>query len=126
MGFARPGMRITPGSVSMSVSTGITFSSMAADAVTTLKVEPGSYTILDGAVAPNHLVELPIDVRIEGRRVRHRQNLAGLRIHDDGAAAPRAIGGDAGFELALGDVLEVLVDRQLDASSRWSADARTG
>ena len=33
---------LAPGLVSMSVSSGMTFSSMAADAVTTLKVEPGS------------------------------------------------------------------------------------
>ena len=37
-----------------------------------------------------------------------------MRIHDDGAAAGRAVGHDAGVELALDDVLQVLVDRQLD------------
>ena len=35
-------IRMKPGLVSIIVSIGITFSSMAADAVTILKVEPGS------------------------------------------------------------------------------------
>ena len=35
-------IRIWPGLVSIIVSIGITFSSIAADAVTTLNVEPGS------------------------------------------------------------------------------------
>jgi hypothetical protein len=89
---------------------------MAAEAVTTLKVDPGSPRP-ERRGAPNQLVELPIDVRIEGRGVRHRQNLAGSRIHDDGASTPRVIAGDAGFELTLGHVLEVLVDRQLERRS---------
>ena len=41
-GLGRPAMWMTPGLVSIIVSIGITFSSIAADAVTTLNVEPGS------------------------------------------------------------------------------------
>src|SRR6266853_3374582 len=57
-----------------------------------------------------------------------------MRIHHDDAAALRAIGRDARLELALGDVLQVLVDRELDGRTgrrrtfepRKCAPARVG
>jgi hypothetical protein len=74
--------------------------------------------VLDRAVPPLVLLRVAERVRVEGRLVRHRQDLAGPRIHDDGGTALRVIDQDAGAELPLSDVLEVLVERQLDARSR--------
>src|SRR5262249_45012959 len=70
--------------------------------------------ILNGAITPTALVVFAIRVRIERRLVRHRENLAGARVHDDDGAAGRAVVQDALMQLALGDVLEILVDGQLD------------
>ena len=70
--------------------------------------------ILDRAVAPRLFADAPVGVRVEGRVVRHREDLARVRIHDDGGAAGGAVLFDAGAQLALGDELEVLIDGQLE------------
>ena len=57
-------------------------------------------------------------IRVERRLVRKRQNFAGLRRHDHHGAAGGAILRDGVAQLALGDVLQVLVDRQLDGRAR--------
>ncbi len=53
-------------------------------------------------------------IRVERRLVRQREDLARLRRHDQHGAARGAIADDRLAQLALGDVLQVLVDRQLD------------
>jgi hypothetical protein len=78
---------------------------------------PGLIQILHGAVAAFGLLGIAIGVRIERRLVRHRQNLAGVRIHDDRGAAFGFVRDDARVQFAFGDVLQVLVDRQLNARS---------
>ena len=103
--------------MSISASTAITFSSIAADAVTTLNVEPGSYRSCTARLRRSFSCEVAVRVRVERRLVRHREDLAGVRVHDDGGAALRAVLDDAGVQLALGDVLQVLVDGQLDGRS---------
>ena len=56
----------------------------------------------------------PRVVRIERRVVRDREDLAGLRIHHDDAARARFERAHRERELALRDVLDRLVDRQVD------------
>ena len=46
--------------------------------------------------------------------VGEREDLAGRRIHDDDRTAGRAVFLDAVLQLSLGDVLQVLIDRQLE------------
>ena len=74
--------------------------------------------ILDRAIAAQLFARVAIGVRIEVGRVGERQDLAGARIHDDRRAAGRAARLHAGAQLALGDVLQVLVDRQLERRAR--------
>ena len=57
-------------------------------------------------------------VRIEGRLVRQRENFAGLRRHDQHGAARGAVARDGLAQLALGDVLQIFVNRQLDGRAR--------
>src|SRR6185436_19792539 len=78
---------------------------------------PRLVQILHGAVAPGDVVELAIGVRVERRLARHRENFAGARVHDDRAAAGGAVLRHPGMQLALGDVLQVFVDGQLDGGS---------
>ena len=119
-------IRIWPGLVSIIVSSGITFSSIAAEAVTTLKVDPGSYKSCTARLRRSSSCELAIRVRVERRLVGERENLARVRVHDDRGAARRVVRQHAGVQLALGDVLQVLVDRQLERRSggRQARDAR--
>ena len=70
--------------------------------------------ILDGAVAPRDDVRAAEDVRVERRPVRQGEDLAGVRLHDDRRAAGGAVLFDADAQLAVRDVLQVLVDRQLE------------
>jgi hypothetical protein len=82
-------------------------------------LERGSRLVeaLDRAVAARPLVGLRERVRVEGRPVREREDLAGPRVHDDRRARERVVLLDAGAQLALGDVLQVLIDGELDAGA---------
>ncbi len=74
----------------------------------------------DGAVAAMLLVEVAVGVRVERRGARHREHLAGPRIHHDGDAAAGAMLGDAGGQFAFDDVLERRVERELQRrTGRW-------
>ena len=53
-------------------------------------------------------------VRVERRLVRQRQNLSRQRVHHHDTAAGRVVFTDGGAQLALGDVLDVLVDCQFE------------
>ena len=64
--------------------------------------------------APHNGARLGIRVGIEGRIIRHRQNLAGARIHDDRASAGRLVLDNAGVELLFGDVLQILIGGQFE------------
>ena len=77
----------------------------------------GFVEVLDGAVAAGALVRGAIVVRVEGRLVSHRQNLAGLRIHDDRRTAEGTVLCDTLAQFALGDMLQELVDGQFDGSA---------
>ena len=70
--------------------------------------------ILNAAVAAVAFGGRAIGVGIERRRVGEREDLAGGRVHDDDASAGRAVFLDAFLQLPLGDVLQVLIDRQLE------------
>ena len=70
--------------------------------------------ILDGAVAPRGDVGRVEDIRVERRPVRQREDLAGVRLHDDGGAAGGRVLFDADAQLAIRDVLQVLVDGELE------------
>ena len=69
--------------------------------------------ILHAAIPPLGVGRLAERVRVERRHVRQRQNLSRVRIHHDGAPAGGAVLAHTGIELALRDVLQVLVDREL-------------
>ena len=79
-----------------------------------LERRSGLVDVLHGAVAPMLGRCARERVRIERRLVGQRENLAGLRRHDQHRAAGGAVARDRIAQLALGDVLQVLVDRQLD------------
>ena len=79
-----------------------------------LERRPGLVEVLDGAVAPLALVGPAERVRVERRPVGEREDLAGQRIHDHRAAAGGTVLFDARAQLALGDVLQVLIDGQLE------------
>jgi hypothetical protein len=70
--------------------------------------------ILHGPIPPRVLAEIAVGVGIERWVVRHRQDLAGRGIHDDGGAAAAAAPLHAGLQLAFGDVLKTQIDRQLE------------
>ena len=94
------------------------FLRIAADAVTTLKrragfVDDPATARLRRSLSSASRYAFGLNVGSFG----HRENFAGVRVHDDGAAADGAVLDDAGVQLALGDVLQVLVDRQLDGRS---------
>ncbi len=57
-------------------------------------------------------------VGIERRVTREREDFSRVRIHDDGGAAGRAIGFHTGRQLALSDVLQVQIERELDGRTR--------
>ena len=92
----------------------MTFSWMAADAVTTLNVEPGSYRSWTARLRRATSDDIAILVRIERRLVGHRENLARVRIHDDRGAADPPVFDDSGVQFPFRNVLQVLVDGQLD------------
>src|SRR3954451_9960459 len=77
----------------------------------------GLVGVLDRTIPASDEVGAAELVRVEGRPVRQREDLAGLRLHDDGRAARRLVFLDADPELAVGDELQVLVDRQLEAGA---------
>ena len=49
------------------------------------------------------------EVRVEGRAADHREDLAGLRVHDDGCRCVRA---------DLGRLLQVDIDREFEIIAR--------
>ena len=81
--------------------------------------------VLDGAIAPRRFRRIREGVRIERRLVGHRQDLAGRGIQDDDRSAGGPVLDHARVQLALGDVLQVPVDGQLDrgAGGRRALDA---
>ncbi len=70
--------------------------------------------VVDRVVAPHRGAHRPAVVRVEARRARERQDLAGPRIEHDGGAGTRAGLAHAVIERALGDVLEGDVERELN------------
>ena len=84
----------------------------------TLKVEPGSNGIGEGAVAPLLVRRRAERVRIERGPDRESQDLARARIHHDGHRRLGARAPPGGLDLLLGQVLERGVDGQRDALSR--------
>jgi len=71
--------------------------------------------VLDRMVAPRILREVAEAVRVEVGKRREREDRAAVRVHHDDRPARGAARLDRGGELGLGDVLDHLVDRQLDA-----------
>jgi hypothetical protein len=53
-------------------------------------------------------------IRIEGRLVRERENFSVARVHHNDGTRRRLVASDGISQLALGDVLKVLVNGQLD------------
>ena len=85
----------------------------AAENVTSLNTDPGSYTLvrarLDGAstTAPSG-----------GGQVGHGQDVAGVGVHHDGRPALGVRGLDLGAQCLLGDVLQRLVEGEFDTGPR--------
>ncbi len=83
-----------------------------------LERRAGLVQILDGPVAAFLVADIPVRVGIEGRVAGEREDFAAGRIHHDRGTSLRAGLVDAGLQLALGDVLQVLVDGQLEVGAR--------
>ena len=79
-----------------------------------LERRAGLVEVLHRAIAAGVLLREVVLIGIERRPAGHREDLAAVRIHHDGGAAIGARRLDAGPQLALDDVLQVLVDRQLE------------
>ena len=90
-----------------------------------LERRPGFVDVLDGPVAPLRPARLGEGVGVERRLAGEGQDLAAPRVeHHDGPGVG-VVGADRGAQLALDEVLQVLVDGQLDgrAGRRGPVDA---
>jgi hypothetical protein len=118
--------RMLPALTSMIWSGVTTFSSIAAGRGDELERRSGFVEILDGAVCGGRSPAHRVIVRIERRPARHREDLAGVRIHDHGGAAVGARRLDTGANLALRDVLQGARRWSARSMRRRSAIARAG
>ena len=69
------------------------------------------------AVAGSAHVELRAVVRVVRRHVGHRQHLAGPHVEDDDPAGLGAMLDDRGLQLAIGEVLQLAIDRQREVAA---------
>ena len=90
-----------------------------------LEGRPGLVDVLDGPVAPLRRRRRGKCVGVERGLAGERQDFAAARVEHHDRPGVRIVGPDPGPELALDDVLQVLVDGQLDgrAGRRRPVDA---
>ena len=107
-----------PGLVSISASGGITFSSSAADDGDDLERRARLVDVLHGAVAARGFVEASLyALGLNVGQLAIASTSPVLRVHDDRGAAVGALLFDASAQLALDDVLQLLVDGQLERAA---------
>ena len=106
-----------PPLTSISASSGMIRSWIAAEAVTTLNVDPGSYRSWTARLRRANSVASRYSFGSNVGSLASARISPVCGIHDDGRAADGAVVKDTGMQLPLGDVLQELVDGQFDGRS---------